>query len=175
MSSAVEEVSGGSDLAADVRDLMALVPQLLAGMKRCGRPPEPMRDAYERGRLGPRHLTALTHLVLDGEQSVGELAGRLGVSLATASLVVSELTRVGLVVRREDEADRRRTLVSVSEEHGAHIEDWFQTKADPLRRALDRMTGRQRRDFVRGMRMLVEELYTDEAGSHDACSPAASR
>ena len=175
MSSVVEEASRGSRLAPDVRDLMALVPQLLAGMKRCGRPPEPMRAAYERGRLGPRHLTALTHLVLEGEQSVGELAARLGVSLATASLVVSELTRVGLVGRREDDADRRRTLVSVSEQHRAHIEDWFQTKADPLRRALDRMTGRQRRDFVRGLRTLVEELYADEKGSDGACSPSASR
>ena len=175
MSTTVERASGSPEVAADVRDLIALVPQLVAGMKRCGRPPEPMRAAYERGGLGPRHLTALTHLVLDGEQSVGELAGRLGVSLATASLVAGELTRVGLVERREDEADRRRTLVSVSAEHRAHIEAWFATKADPLRRALERMTPRQRGDFVSGMRTLVEEVYADEGGSGEACSPSASR
>ncbi len=77
--------------------------------------------------------------------------------------------------RREDEADRRRTLVSVSEEHRPHIEAWFVTKADPLRRALERMTQRQRGDFVCGMRTLVEEVYADEAGSGETCSPSASR
>lgn len=175
MSTTVQQASDAPEVAEDVRDLMALVPQLVAGMKRCGRPPAPMREAYDRGGLGPRHLTALTHLVLDGEQSVGQLAARLGVSLATASLVASELTRVGLVERREDAADRRRTLVSVSEEHRPHIEAWFATKADPLRRALERMTARQRSDFVCGMRTLVEEVYADEKGSGEACSPSASR
>jgi pimeloyl-ACP methyl ester carboxylesterase len=49
--------------------------------------------------------------------TVGELAGRLRFSLATTSQPVADLDRARLVSRRQDPADRWRTLVKVSQEH----------------------------------------------------------
>jgi DNA-binding MarR family transcriptional regulator len=46
--------------------------------------------------------------------SVGEIADRLGLSLASASRTVENLQRRGWIERREDEHDRRMKRVSVS-------------------------------------------------------------
>ncbi len=46
--------------------------------------------------------------------TVGELAEWLGISAPTASHLVDKLVQAGLVVRSEDPADRRRTLVRLT-------------------------------------------------------------
>lgn len=47
--------------------------------------------------------------------TVNELAVRLEVVPTTVSLMVGELTRKGILERREDEADRRRRIVGIAE------------------------------------------------------------
>jgi hypothetical protein len=46
--------------------------------------------------------------------TLSELADRLGIAPATASLMVGQLSRGGLIKRREDEHDRRRTIPSIA-------------------------------------------------------------
>ena len=74
-----------------------------------------LRDAFEKSELGERHVAPLVALVIGGPASVSELAERIGQTPATTSLLVGELSRAGFVERREDDADRRRTIVSIDE------------------------------------------------------------
>jgi DNA-binding MarR family transcriptional regulator len=119
--------------------------------------PEPFQKAFELGGCGPRHLPAMMIAYLEGPLSVSELAEEIGLSVATTSLLVGELDRAGLVERREDEEDRRRTLVTVDEGVGRDVDAWIRERVEPLRRALERLSPEARAHFMEGWRVLDEE------------------
>jgi DNA-binding MarR family transcriptional regulator len=62
--------------------------------------------------------------------------------------VVGDLSRQGILHRREDEADRRRTIVSITEEHRPQIDAWLARGATAWRNALEPLTPQQRQLFV---------------------------
>jgi len=117
------------------------------------------------GDLAPRHLTAFAVIALEGPLTVSELANREGLALSTASLLVTQLAEVGLVERREDTADRRRTVVSVAPEHRQESEAVLESKLAPLRRAVVRMGAARAEAMLEALTILAEELScgTDEA------------
>ncbi len=98
--------------------------------------------------LAPRHLSLLAYLLFDGSMTVNELAARLEVAPATVSLMVGELSRKGVLDRREDDADRRRTIVSIADRHQDAINEWLGYGAKAWRQALQPLTPEQRRLFV---------------------------
>jgi DNA-binding MarR family transcriptional regulator len=53
-------------------------------------------------------------IVADQVERLSQLAGMLGVAPTTVSLIVSDLSRKGVLVRREDDADRRRRIIDIS-------------------------------------------------------------
>ena len=126
---AVKRVTDTSDVAADVsrddvQEVLRLLVGVITGLKR-GRDevPNTLRDAFMGGGLGPRHVPVLMTVALgDRPLSVSEIAERIGLSLATTSLMVGELDRHGIVVRAEDERDRRRTIVRMHEDHRAIVD-----------------------------------------------------
>lgn len=151
----------------DLRELTRLMGPVFRAMKRRGvaSMPELMRQLYEiEDHLGPRHIPVLVTLAREGSMSVSELAKRIGLSVATISLMVGELDRRKLVERREDDNDRRRTMVSVPERHRPAIDAWAAGQTEPLRRALERMDTGTRRCFLAGWQVLAEEVTGDEAG-----------
>jgi DNA-binding MarR family transcriptional regulator len=97
-------------------------------------------------------------IVSDEGMSVSTLAERLGVSLATASQVVTDLETGGLVQRVEDPADRRRTLVTVTDTHRVLAQTILDTRLRPVQRALDRMKPAEQRAVVRGLQLIADEL-----------------
>jgi DNA-binding MarR family transcriptional regulator len=115
-------------------------------------------NAFKQAPPAPRHVAALMQIVADERMSVSSLAARLGVSLATASQVVTDLETSGLVERIEDPTDRRRTLVQVAETHRALADSLLDTRLRPVQRALDRMRPAEQRAFVRGLELIAEEL-----------------
>ncbi|HEY4453880.1 MAG TPA: MarR family winged helix-turn-helix transcriptional regulator [Pseudonocardiaceae bacterium] len=132
------------DPAGDtVRELLLLMPRLIGAIKRLP-VPEPLRSFD----LAPRHLSLMSLLLLDGPLTVSELAGKLDVAPTTASLVVGDLSRKGVLVRREDEADRRRRIIDISAEHRPAIAQWLSPGAQAWQRALEPLTPAQRRMFV---------------------------
>lgn len=144
-------------------------PALIHALKSAGGPPAAsLREALARVPLGPRHINALQTVAASGPMSVSELAAHLGVALPTASLMVAELSRGGLLVRVEDDADRRRTIVRVAPEHEADVRDFLARKVEPLRRALGRLTAAERAGFLAGLTACAEEMGAD-AGSHQQC------
>lgn len=143
----------------DLRELQRLLPIAVRGLKRAAitSVPEALRRAFRDGALKPRHLPVLVSLAVEGPLTVGGIAGRIGLSPATASLFVSDLDRAGLVERRKDADDRRRTIVSLRDEHRRPIEEWAAARSEPLRRTLDRLEPEARAHFVAGWRLLAEE------------------
>ena len=125
------------------------------------RPPAAMEALIASKALGPRHVPAVVRLASEGPMSVGELAERLGVSLPTASLLVGDLSRHGLVDRREDERDRRRTIVTVADRYRADMVAAYTARSAPVRRALARLSLTERATFLKGIRALGDE-HEDE-------------
>lgn len=146
------------DVRADIGDFFQLFVGLVTGLKR-GRHdvPDTLREKFESGGLGPRHVPVLTTVAFAGPLSVGEIAERIGLSLATTSLMVGELDRHGVVVRAEDPHDRRRTIVQLHDDHRAIVDAWSQERYSPIARGFARMSPTVRKHFMEGMRTLVDE------------------
>jgi DNA-binding MarR family transcriptional regulator len=165
-----DELSPGvtdPSLEADIRHLAVMLAPVWRALK-----PQVDDDAMKRkamaAGLGPRHFPVLFHAALEGPLSVTELAGHVGLSLSMTSLLVGELSRSGFLERREDEQDRRRTLVSVPEGHRVAIKAWMEAALEPMRRALGRLSSDERAAFMKGWRLLEEE--SGAAPGSDACS-----
>jgi DNA-binding MarR family transcriptional regulator len=118
------------------------------------------------GHPAPRHIAALLQIATDGPIGMSELAERLHVSLATMSQVVTELADWGLIERSSDEADRRRTLVSVAPAHRPLIRAIIDQRLRPLQRTLRRLEPDEAAALLRGLVVLAEELgFAKEAGA----------
>jgi DNA-binding MarR family transcriptional regulator len=119
-----------NDRRSQVARLAPLLPALMyAWRDRSGEIPPALKEA---GRHGERHVGALISLAIAGPATVSELAARLEISTAHASLVVSELARARLVDRAHDERDRRRIIVSLSERARPAIDEMRARHAAPL-------------------------------------------
>jgi DNA-binding MarR family transcriptional regulator len=160
-----EAQSSGLTVNSDLIELMRVMPRVFRGLRRGGHqePGSPLRGApilamFKGGGLGPRHIPVLVALLLEGPHTVGDLAQRLSLNLATVSLMVGELANAGLVERREDERDRRRTLVSIPDEYCWRLAPFVNQRIAPLRRALDRMSPEVRQAFLAGWRVLADEI-----------------
>ena len=150
---------GVSDLEEAIRDLLLLMPRLVSRAKRIPVPAE-LSDLT----LGPRHLSLLVFLLLDGPMTVNDLAARLQVAPTTASLVIADLSRKAILERAEDDADRRRRIISITPAARPAIEAWLAPGAEAWRRALAPLTAAQRR-------MVVDTLLAYEAAVGELRSP----
>jgi DNA-binding MarR family transcriptional regulator len=147
-------------------ELHRLLSHVVRGLRRQGPPPPELRAAFRAAGLGPRHVGVLAHLAAEGPMTVGELADRLRVSLAHASLMAGALARAGLAERREDERDRRRTIVAVSERYAEPIREWLRARVDPLRALLAELSADERDALLGALRLLDERL----SGGHEPCA-----
>jgi DNA-binding MarR family transcriptional regulator len=136
-----------------IRALLLLMPRIVGRAKRLKVPEELASLA-----LAPRHLSLLSYLLFDGPATVNELAGRLAVAPTTVSLMVAELSRKGVLERREDDADRRRRIVSITDAKRPAIDAWLARGARAWRAALEPLTPDQRRVFVETFRAYEDAL-----------------
>ena len=126
-----------------IRDLLLLMPRLVGRAKRI-----PVPDELASLALAPRHLSLFSYLLFDGPMTVNDLAQRLEITPATASLMIGDLTDKGILERREDEADRRRRIVSIADQKRPAIEAWLARGAHAWRAVLAPLTAAQRQLFV---------------------------
>jgi DNA-binding MarR family transcriptional regulator len=126
-----------------IRALQLLLPRVIGRVKRL-----PIPGPLQSLDLSPRHLTLLSCLLLDGPMTVNDLAARLEVAPTTASLMISDLTRKGVLERREDAGDRRRRIISIRDDQFAAISRWLADGAAAWRQALEPLTPTQRRLFI---------------------------
>lgn len=152
-----DRFAGDASIDADLETLVQLAGRVVRGMKGHGETEE-LIDRVRAAGLGPRHVPALTQLVLHGPLPVGVLARHMALSPATVSQLVGELQRGGFVERRPDDRDRRRMIVSLGEEHREIIERFARRRLRPLRATLEALTPAERAHFLRGWRTLVENM-----------------
>jgi DNA-binding MarR family transcriptional regulator len=145
----------GPSVDEGVRTLLLLMPRVVGRIKRA-RVPEELQSLS----LAPRHLSLLAYLLFDGPMSVNELADRLEIVPATASLMIGDLSRQGVLERREDDADRRRTIVSIADDHRPAVEGWLAKGAEAWKKALQPLTPAQRRTFIETLHTYERELDT---------------
>jgi DNA-binding MarR family transcriptional regulator len=126
-----------------VRELLLVMPRLVGRVKRL-----PLPEQLQSFELAPRHLSMLSLLLLDGPLTVSQLAGMLGVAPTTVSLIVSDLSRKGVLVRREDDSDRRRRIIDISPGSRPAIAQWLSPGAHAWRHALAPLSPAQQRTFV---------------------------
>jgi DNA-binding MarR family transcriptional regulator len=146
-------MSSGLGVDDAIRVMLLLMPRMVGRVKRMPQP-----DALEGFTLAPRHRSLLAYLAFDGPLGVNELAHRLEIAPATVSLMVSDLSRQGVIERHEDPNDRRRAIVSIAEAHREAIHQWFEGSAQAWRRAFESLTDDQRGMFVETMQTFAQEL-----------------
>jgi DNA-binding MarR family transcriptional regulator len=145
-----------------IRALLLLMPRLVGRAKRL-----PVPTDLQSFDLAPRHLSLLSILLFDGPMTVNDLAGRLEVAPTTASLMVGELSRKGVLERREDEGDRRRRIVSITDAQQPSIRAWLARGATAWQDALSPLTPAERRTFV-------DTLLAYEKGTEEPAEPAGA-
>ena len=120
--------------------------------------PKHVDALLQSGYLAPRHVGIFAIIALAGPLTVSELAARESLAVSTTSLLVTQLAEAGLVERREDTQDRRRTMVSVAPAHRRESQAVVESKLAPLRRALGRMGAERAKCFIEGLQMLADEV-----------------
>jgi DNA-binding MarR family transcriptional regulator len=163
---AVNRVKQADEISRDeIREVLWLLADVITGLKRSGGQeiPEECRTPFESGALGPRHVPVLMTVTFMGELSVSQIAERIGLSLATTSLMVGELAREGLVERTEDDRDRRRTIVRLHEDYRAVMDGWAQARFAPVGRALGSLSPTAHQHFLDGLRAITAELRTPQS------------
>ncbi|MEU4240714.1 MarR family winged helix-turn-helix transcriptional regulator [Actinoplanes sp. NPDC026619] len=138
-----------------VRELIMLFPRLVSRAKRIVPPAQ-----LQAFNLAPRHRSLMSLLLLDGPQTVSQLADRLEVAPTTVSLLVSDLSRKGVLIRHEDDADRRRRIVDIAPDARDAISEWLSPFAAAWRRTLAPLTPAERR-------LIVDTLLAYEAAVAD--------
>lgn len=150
-----------SDNRTAITRLAPLMPQLgFALRRRRGELPAALKDA---GGLGDRHIAVLVSLGAAGPATVSELAARMDMSVAHASLVAGELAAAGLIDRDHDERDRRRIIVSLSEKARPAVQEMRNRHAAPLRRFLADLDDAEAERFIAQLTALIAYLRDEPA------------
>ncbi len=159
---------GSFEADAAVAELCLALFGALRALGRAGSGRPAAREILRRHGLAPRHAATLAYLALSGPMGVSALAARLGVARTTASLLVAELAAAGLVDRREDVDDHRRTMVAVSQDSRSEVRQTVEARLAPLRRAAQRLGPARVAELTAGLMVLAEELRgesCDDAGA----------
>ena len=106
--------------------------------------------------IAPSQFRALRVLKRHGVMRLSELADHLRIAARSATEVIDALEARDLVGRRPDPADRRATLVEVTE-HGISVLDAMRAaRGTEAERAFGRLTRADRADLTRILRKLQD-------------------
>jgi DNA-binding MarR family transcriptional regulator len=141
------------------------IAQLRHALRRVLRGTWRRRAPLGRG-FGRRHFGVLSFVATAERPTVGDVAQAVGLSLPAASKLARDLESAGLVVRREDPEDRRRTVLELDDDTAKDVRDWLADRDRPLADALGSLTADERAAFLKGMDALADALMKEsEHGS----------
>jgi DNA-binding MarR family transcriptional regulator len=100
-------------------------------------------------------LKTLIVLNDEGPLPVGQVGCRMGVTLPTASYQVERLVRKGLVERVQDDQDRRRTLVHLTDKATELVRSLRQGRADLMRSWINQMSAEDLAALEHGLTALA--------------------
>jgi DNA-binding MarR family transcriptional regulator len=160
------------NIRPQIARLAPLLPQLVfAFRRRRGDVPEVLKRA---GRHGERHIGVLMSLAIRGPATVSELAERIDMTTAHASLVVGELARAGLVERDHDQRDRRLIVVSLSDAAKPAMAEMRERNAAPLHRFLAELDDDEAERFITHLTRLIACIRDDPGSRSPESAPGAA-
>lgn len=101
-------------------------------------------------------IKAIALLAHHGALAVGELAGLLDVGSPAASILVQQLVEQELAKRTEDNQDRRRTLVSLTDAGKRVVSGQRQLREAKLQQWLEQMDDEALQNLLDGLGALYE-------------------
>jgi DNA-binding MarR family transcriptional regulator len=124
--------------------------------------------------LSITQLRNLIILSLRGPQPVGQLAAALDVSEPSASQIVDRLAQRGLVHRDADPSDRRRILVSITEEGERLIDSVRSSRSAAAERFIDQLDDESLRALAQGVGALADVAGAAEHPDRECGAAIAS-
>ena len=112
------------------------------------------------GNVSPGQMAVLGALIRNGELTISEIAEAEHVQPPSASKIVTALEQNGYVERKVDPNDRRRTLITVSEEGHAYAESVRARGRSWLGERLDHLDDDDR-DLIEQALPALERLMRD--------------
>ena len=104
--------------------------------------------------------------------SISDITGRTGLPQSHVSESVNKLRVRGIAEISADPADRRRTLVRLTEKHLAHVARHSSRSADDvLRHAFGRMADARAAEIIAVLTELAHRLRTEPPVEHGAAGP----
>jgi DNA-binding MarR family transcriptional regulator len=120
---------------------------------------QPVEAEIARGKLTAPQRQVMRALVHSDGLSLKQLSREIALSHSTVSGIVDRLQRQGLLDRRVDDEDRRRTVIMVSDQIRTYIRTTLPTLTlNPLSAALRKMTEADRAALLSGLRQLNAAL-----------------
>jgi DNA-binding MarR family transcriptional regulator len=154
----------------ELTELRKLLRRVMRGLWARRRPTDELLELVSGDPpLGRRHVGLLAQIGTEGERSVGELARELGLSLPAASKLTRDLEDHGLVERREDPDDRRRTVVALGAATAKRVRAWLDRRSKPLEQALAALDTKEREAFLKGLGALADALMEESAHGPERC------
>jgi DNA-binding MarR family transcriptional regulator len=139
-----------------VREVIALLPGVVNAVHR--RTPECAR----REDVSVAQVKVFVHLAEYGPRTMTELAEGLGVTLPSATGLVSPLVGMGFVVRERDELDRRVVRVRLSPSAQTLADRIMAERRAQVEAALADLSPEARCHFVEGLRRMVSVFSGEE-------------
>ena len=115
------------------------------------------------GKLSPGQLHALAIVSEVGEPRIGELAAALSLDESTVTRLVDKLEAVGLAERRHSDADRRSTIVTITDSGQKTIALVSEHRRAFMAEVLTSLDPTERAEFVRLTAKAAEGLRLRKA------------
>jgi DNA-binding MarR family transcriptional regulator len=106
--------------------------------------------------LSLQQLKAMYFLSDENEVSIGRLAELFGVGMPAASVLADRLVKSGYVLRREDPADRRRTLVTLTRTGHRLVAGFREGSQAQMRRWMAALAPADQEALARGWQALAD-------------------
>jgi DNA-binding MarR family transcriptional regulator len=120
--------------------------------------PPPNAPDWVAANLTFGQLRVLFLLRDEGPLSIGTLADRFGVSLASASETIDRIERRNLVVRQHGQDDRRIVECRLSESGDQLVQEISGVRLEGMRRVLGVLTPEELTEFDRLIRLIATRL-----------------
>ena len=107
-------------------------------------------------------LRALMFIKNYGDISMTDLCAKLNIEKGSLTSMVDDLTEKGYVVREKDLADRRKYLITITEEGGKVASDFMGKLSNSLEEKLSKLTEEDRNKYIEAINTLQYILSKEE-------------
>jgi len=128
-----------------------------------------MCSEYGKEDITPALMECLQYLYLHGPSSIRDIASGLEVTLSAASQLVDRLVKKGLASRRENEKDRRLTMVEISDAGADRVSRMRERRYKWFESMINAMPEGKRRSFLDGLEGFLKVALTAEKNIDRAC------